>query len=147
MHTVDVWVTNGDCKHLMTGNYEENHRFAMKVWIYNGMTTSDLYRDYFTVPSVLVIHEHQHHFDAKFMFFFQDEWITMTDQVSKKAARFYSGTTKDSRGFEVDWQFHVSGDEIRGTYQMEYDNGSCQLNLTSLQKSEPARAKKVRAVI
>ncbi len=121
--------------------------FAMRVWTYSGHMVSDIYQDLFTVPSVLVIHEYRHHYEATFMFFFQNQWITLNDQVVKVGSRTYYGYTKDSRGYDIDWRFQISGDEINGSYNMDFDRGVLQLNLVSLQKSEAKRSDVIKTAL
>lgn len=113
--------------------------FAMKVWIYSGRTISDIYPELFRVPSVLVIHEHADFFDASFLFYFQDQWITLHDRIAQKRARHFSGYTTDSRGLQVEWSLNVSGETITGFYHLDYDRGRLEFRLVSVQQSVPAQ--------
>ncbi|MBN1479999.1 hypothetical protein EH223_18885 [candidate division KSB1 bacterium] len=113
--------------------------FAKKVWIYSGRTISEIYPELFKVSSVLVIHEHPDHFDASFLFYFHDQWITLHDRIAQKRARHFSGYTMDSRGLPVEWSLNVRGETITGFYHMDYDRGRVEFKLISLQQSVPAQ--------
>ena len=121
--------------------------FAMKVWIYSGQTISELYSELFTVPSILVIQEHETGYSATFMISFQGQWITLKDQFPKKSRQHYSGVTTDSRGFDVEWSMRMVGKTITGFYQMDYDRGRIELNLVSMKKSLPVQRQLALAAI